>query len=137
MTRAKELFVLLGGVDGREDFFEAFLPEMSHSKKNTRDKGKVSALNFIEDFGKLMHEEEVEVDAECMINQPAGTISKRSFFVACEAARLSRKTALDLCRILDVTQNGVIHFLDFLIYFPLFYKIHKRILQDPLHLATS
>ncbi|XP_018646963.1 hypothetical protein Smp_164330 [Schistosoma mansoni] len=126
IRKARELFILIGGLDRKQYFqqsyvFEPIIKLRSNETTNNLNPNDGDPASSICSYNKSTFQK----------SNPFGHIEVKDLKVFFHAANISQVHVQELITSLDHKKNGTIDFVTFLEYLPFFVESHQHIIYNP------
>ncbi|KAH8858115.1 hypothetical protein KSF78_0008808 [Schistosoma japonicum] len=116
IRKARELFLLIGGLDRKQYFQQSYIFQPAIKSENNSDSMLDNPLS-IHSYDKLIYQKRT----------PFGHVEVNDLKVFFYASNMPKVHVQELITFLDKQKNGTIDFVTFIEYLPLFIESHKRI----------
>ncbi|KAH8858116.1 hypothetical protein KSF78_0008808 [Schistosoma japonicum] len=120
IRKARELFLLIGGLDRKQYFQQSYIFQPAIKSENNSDSMLDNPLS-IHSYDKLIYQKRT----------PFGHVEVNDLKVFFYASNMPKVHVQELITFLDKQKNGTIDFVTFIEYLPLFIESHKRIICEP------
>ncbi|KAK4468239.1 hypothetical protein MN116_008395 [Schistosoma mekongi] len=120
IRKARELFLLIGGLDRKQYFQHSYIFQPTIKSKNNTDSMLYNRLS-IHSYNRLLNQKRT----------PFEHVEVNDLKVFFYAANMPEVHVQELITFLDKRKNGTIDFVTFIEYLPLFIESHKHIICEP------